>query len=62
MRRTHVLSSAADAVVGKLAPKFHGPCEVTGRRGMNMYELNDCETGQGNTVHVKDLKPFHPRN
>lgn len=61
MRRTHVLYSAADAVVGKLAPKFHGPCEVIRRRGMNMYELNDCETGQGNTVHVKDLKPFHPR-
>lgn len=34
MRRTHVLPSAVDAVVGKLSSKFHGPCEVVGRRGI----------------------------
>jgi len=61
MRRLHVLSSAADAIVGKLAPKFHGPCTVVGSKGCNLYEVKDCDSNQTHTVHVKDMKPFCSR-
>ncbi|XP_054260287.1 uncharacterized protein LOC128984943 [Macrosteles quadrilineatus] len=62
MRRLHVLSSAADAIVGKLAPKYHGPCIVVGRRGTNLYEVRDEDTAALHVVHVKDLKPFCARD
>lgn len=61
LRRMHTLSSAADAVVGKLAPKFDGPCEVVGKRGVNMYEVKDLQTQSTHVVHVKDVKPYHGR-
>lgn len=61
MRRLHILSSAADAIVGKLAPKYHGPCAVLGRKGVNLYEVKDTNSNQTHVVHVKDLKPFCPR-
>ncbi len=61
MRRLHILSSAAEAISGKLAPKFHGPCEVKTREGRNMYEVKDQDSGQRHIVHVKDLKPFYGR-
>lgn len=61
-RRLHVLSSAADAIVGKLAPKFKGPCKVLRRTAANMYEVEDTDNGQKHIVHVKDLKVFHSRS
>lgn len=62
LRRIHVLSSAADAVVGKLAPKFDGPCEITGKRGVNMYDVKDLKTQTAHVVHDKDLKSYHDRS
>lgn len=61
MRRIHILSSADNAIAGKLAPKFKGPCAVVGRKGSNMYVVEDEDTTQTHVVHVKDLKPFHSR-
>ena len=60
LKKTHTLSSAADAVVSKLSPKYGGPCTVTGKKGNNMYEVRDDESGTTGVVHVKDLKPFVP--
>lgn len=61
LRRMHTLSSAADAIVSKLTPKFDGPCTITGRRGENLYEVRDDESETQHVVHVKDLKPFITR-
>jgi len=57
-RRLHVLSNAAEAVVGKLSPKFQGPCEVLRRTATNMYEVRDVASNETHIVHVKDLKPL----
>lgn len=62
LRRVRILSSAADAVAGKLAPKFCGPVEVIGRRGVNLYEVRDCDSREVHVCHVKDLKPYHARS
>lgn len=61
MRRVHHLSSAAEGVAAKLCPKYAGPCEITQRRGANMYVVREEGTGPDQVVHVKDLKPFHER-
>lgn len=61
MRRLHVLSSAIEAKVGKLAPKFQGPCKVLQRVAANMYEVQNTVTSEVYTVHVKDLKTFNVR-
>ncbi|XP_054272912.1 uncharacterized protein LOC128993175 [Macrosteles quadrilineatus] len=61
MRRLHVLSSAAEAIVGKLAPKFQGPCTVVKRVAPNMYEVKDEGRRETHVVHVKDLKTYHER-
>ncbi|XP_054281224.1 uncharacterized protein LOC128998894 [Macrosteles quadrilineatus] len=58
MRRLHVLSSA---IVGKLAPKYRGPCTVVGCRGANLYEVRDEDSAAVHVVHAKDLKPFCAR-
>lgn len=59
LKRTHVLSSAVDAIASKLAPKFDGPFVVSKRRGYNLYVIKDVATGKTTVAHVKDLKPFH---
>lgn len=56
MKKTHMLSSAAVTIAGKLAPKFIGPCLVTRKRGVNVYEVEDMSTKSRHVVHVKDLK------
>lgn len=59
MKRQHVLSSAAQHFVAKLATKFHGPFIVTKVLSPIVYELAD-PTGQSiGKIHVKDLKPYH---
>ena len=39
LRRNNVLSSAANKVTAKLAPKFNGPYVVTAIIGKNVYEI-----------------------
>lgn len=39
MRRLHILSSAADAIIGKLAPRFQGPCQILQKAGANILEV-----------------------
>lgn len=62
LRRVHQLSSALDDVAGKLAPKFKGPYRVMRRKGNNIYEVKEDASSKIVTVHVKDLKVFHPRD
>lgn len=58
LRRTRVLSSAADAIASKLAPKYEGPFVIDGKTGYNIYQLREPGSGKKSTVHVKDLKPY----
>lgn len=47
------LSLAADAIIGKLAPRFHGPCQIIHRVGANMFKVKEPHR---TPVHVKDMK------
>lgn len=62
LRRQHVLSSAQNAFVGKLAPKFVGPFKIQSRIAANMYLIKDSITNQTSRVHVKDIKLFVSRD
>lgn len=59
LRRTHVLSSAANAISSKLAPKYDGPFLVIKRVGYNLYVIRKPNSRKTERAHVKDLKPFH---
>ena len=58
MRRQHVLSSAANFMSSKLAPKYKGPYTVIRVLSKVVYEVTDSE-GRVDKVHVKDLKPYY---
>ena len=58
MRRQHVLSSAANFVPSKLAPKNKDPYTVIRVLSKVVYEVTDSE-GRVDKVHVKDLKPYY---
>ena len=58
MRRQHVLSSAANFVSSKLAPKYKGLYTVIRVLSKVVYEVTDSE-GRVDKVHVKDLKPYY---
>lgn len=60
LKRQHVLSSAAQNVAAKLAPKFHGPFKIGRVLSTVVYELRDLSDAFVCKAHVKDLKPYHP--
>jgi len=60
LKRQHVLSSAAQNIAAKLAPKFHGPFRVSKVLSAVVYELTDLHDNFAGKVDVKDLKPYHP--
>lgn len=62
LRRQHLLSSAQNAFVGKLAPKFVGPYKIDSRIGANIYVVIDPLTNQTYRTHIKDLKPYVSRD
>ena len=59
LKRHHVLSSAAQHIAAKLAPKFHGPFRVNRVLSSVVYELATLDGNLMGKVHVKDLKPYH---
>ena len=59
LKRNRILSSGAQGVAAKLAPKFAGPYKVSARLGSNVYELVTEGGRIIGKVHVADLKPFH---
>uniref|UniRef100_A0ABD2W4F9 Reverse transcriptase n=1 Tax=Trichogramma kaykai TaxID=54128 RepID=A0ABD2W4F9_9HYME len=59
LRRNRILSSAANQIAAKLAPKFYGPLIITAKVGTNIYELADRQGVPVGPTHVKDLKRFH---
>lgn len=61
MIRVHVLSSAPYAIVGKLVHKLKGPCKVLSQKAEHIFEVKDADNGSKQTVHVKDMKSFHPQ-
>ena len=59
LRRNRILSSAADKIAAKLAPKYNGPYVVTAKISTNIYEITDRQGESCGPVHVKDLKRYH---
>ena len=59
LRRQHVLSSAAQNVAAKLAPKFHGPFRIKSRISSVVYELANFDNVSMGKVHIKDIKPYN---
>lgn len=55
--RTHVLSSAPDAVVHKLSPKFKGPYVVKKVISPTRFNLKS-ESDTLSNVHIAQLRPF----
>ncbi|XP_071579128.1 uncharacterized protein [Temnothorax nylanderi] len=60
LRRQHVLSSAAQNIAEKLAPKFQGPLRVKRVISPVVYELAQLNGSTVGKVHVKDVKPYYP--
>ena len=56
LRRNRILSSAADKIAAKLAPKYNGPYVFTAKVSTNIYEITDSQGESCGPVHVKDLK------
>lgn len=59
LRRTHILSSAADYITHKLAPKYDGPYSITEKIGTNIFRISDENGRDIGRVHVKDVKPYY---
>lgn len=59
LKRSHVLSSAANAFASKLAPKYTGPFVVEAKKGYNIYQIRQEGSQKSVIAHVKDLKPYH---
>ncbi|XP_018406827.1 PREDICTED: uncharacterized protein LOC108782923 [Cyphomyrmex costatus] len=57
-RRRNTLSSAAQGIAAKLAPKFQGPFRITCVVSSLVYELVALDGTAAGRVHVKDLKPY----
>ena len=60
-KRNCILSSAAQGVAAKLAPKYAGPYVISAKLGSNVYELQDLEGEDCGKIHVEDLKPYHKK-
>lgn len=59
LKRQHVLSSAAQGIAAKLAPKFAGPFRVGRVLSSTVYELLALDKIAVGKVHVSDLKLYH---
>lgn len=60
LKRHHVLSSAAQHVAAKLAPRYHGPFKITKVVSRVVYEVWDPVSNKDmGRVHIKDLKRYH---
>ena len=57
-KRNKVLSSAAQGIAAKLAPKFASPCKITKVLGPAIYELTDNEGNIASPVHTEQIKPY----
>ena len=57
-KKNRVLSSTAQGVMAKLAPKYVGPYEILEKKGPNTYKLVDQEGDIEDLVHAEHLKPF----
>jgi len=59
LKRHHVLSSAAQNIVAKLSPKFHGPFRISRMLSPVVCEVVNLNGDSAGKVHVQDLKPYH---
>ena len=58
MRKTHILSNAANKISSKLAPDCMGPYEIIETKPPNVYVLK-MDSGRKNPkVHVSELKKY----
>lgn len=59
LKRQHVLSSAAQNIATKLAPKFHGPFTISRVISPTVYEIARPDGSNVGKVHIQDIKPYH---
>ena len=57
-KRNRVLSSAAQGVMAKLAPKYVGPYEIVEKKGLNTYSLMNQKGSVEDLIHAEHLKPY----
>ena len=57
-KRNRVLSSSAQGVMAKLAPKYVGPYVIIEQCGSNTYKLADDNGEVEELIHAEHLKPF----
>ena len=58
MRKTHILSNAANKISSKLAPDWEGPYEIIETKSPNVYILKMYSGRKNPKVHVSELKKF----
>ena len=58
LKRQHVLSSAAQNIAAKLAPKFQGPLRIRRVISPLVYELENLEGSAVGKIHIQDLKAY----
>ena len=59
MKRNRALSSAAQGISAKLAPKYAGPLKITEITGSDTVRVIDERDGSEETLHVSHLKPYN---
>ena len=59
MKRNRILSSAAQGISAKLAPKYAGPLKVTEVMGSNTVKIVDEYGKNEEVLHDSHLKPFN---
>ena len=57
-KKNRVLSSSAQGVSAKLAPKYVGPYVIVEQMGSNTYKLSDGDGQMEEMVHAEHLKPY----
>ena len=62
MKRNRVLSSAAQGISAKLAPKYAGPLKITEITGSNTVRVIDEKDASEEILHVSHLKPYNDEN
>jgi hypothetical protein len=59
LKRQHLLSSAAQHIAAKLAPKFQGPLKIKRVISPTVYELAQLDDSPVGKAHIEDLKPYN---
>ena len=59
MKRNRALSSAAQGISAKLAPKYAGPLKIIEITGSNTVRVIDEKNGSEEILHVCHLKPYN---